>query len=45
MNTLTIITHLFALALGAAGGGYFGYKYGARIAADVQAIQNAAPPK
>jgi len=35
----TLITHAIALLVGLAGGGYLGYRYGARAVADVQLMK------
>lgn len=48
MSILTILSHLFMAAVGVAAGGYVGYRYGANIVKDVQAVKNvsgSAPPK
>lgn len=46
---MTIITHLLAFLFGIAGGGYAGYRWGAGIVKDAEALKNVtgsgAPPK
>jgi len=35
----TLITHAIALLVGLAGGGYLGYRYGARVVTDAQILK------
>jgi hypothetical protein len=37
---ITLITHVAAFLFGCAGGGYVGYRWGASIVKDVQAVKN-----
>jgi hypothetical protein len=39
---LSIVTHVLVFLFGCAGGGYVGYRWGASIVKDVEAVKNVS---